>query len=166
MAKKKKKEEKKFKFKPTERFLRPDVRYGNLVVSKFINQLMWGGKKSTAERIFYGAMGLIAKRVKDADPLDVFQTAVSNVKPLVEVRSKRVGGATYQVPMEVSRKRQLALAIRQLVAVARSRRGKPMHQRLADEFLAAYRKEGAAIQWRENVHKMAEANKLFAHFAW
>ena len=163
---KRKKEEKKFKFKSTERFLQPDARYGELVVAKFINQLMTGGKKSVAERVFYDAMDIIGKRVRDVEPRDVFQTALNNVKPLVEVRSKRVGGATYQVPMEVNRKRQQALAIRQLVSVARSRKGKPMCQRLADELLAAYRKEGAAIQWRENVHKMAEANKLFAHFAW
>jgi len=163
---KKKKEETKFKFKPTERFLRPDVRHGNLIVSKFINQIMWDGKKSTAERVFYRALDTVGKRIKDVEPLEVFQQALNNVKPVVEVRSKRVGGATYQVPMEVNRRRQQTLAIRQLVTVARGRKGKPMAERLADEIVAAFKKEGAAIQWRENVHKMAESNKLFAHFAW
>ena len=164
--KKKKKEKAKFKFKSTERFLRPDPRCGNMVVTKFINQLMSHGKKTIAERIFYDAMDILAKRVPENEPLDTFLTALTNVKPLIEVRSRRVGGATYQVPMEVSRKRQQTLAIRVMLKVARSKGGRPMAQRLADEFVAAYRKEGASITWRENTHKMAEANKLFAHYAW
>src|SRR5690606_23314884 len=106
------------------------------------------------------------RRIKDRDPLEVFLDAIENVKPNLEVRSKRVGGATYQVPMEVSRKRQQTLAIRVIVNNCRSRRGKPMAYRLADELVDAYNRQGASIQWRENTHKMAEANKLFAHFAW
>ena len=164
--KKKKKEKAKFKFKSTERFLRPDPRCGNMVVTKFINQLMSHGKKTIAERIFYDALDILAKRVPENEAVDTFLTALTNVKPLIEVRSRRVGGATYQVPMEVTRKRQQTLAIRVMLKVARSKGGKPMAQRLADEFLAAYRKEGASVTWRENTHKMAEANKLFAHYAW
>ncbi len=134
--------------------------------TKFINLIMWDGKKSVAEKIFYDAMDILAKKVTDQEPVDVFLTAISNVKPLVEVRSRRVGGATYQVPIEVSRKRAQTLAIRTIVGIARGKGGKPMSIRIADELLAAYRKEGASITWRENTHKMAEANKLFAHYAW
>jgi len=166
MRKKKKKKEQKFKFRSTERFQKPDARYGNMMVTKFINLLMSDGKKTIAQRVFYDAMDTIAKRMTDVEPLDVFTGAVSNVKPIVEVRSKRVGGATYQVPMEVNKKRQQTLAIRTMLKVIRGKRGKPMCERLADEFIAAYKKEGASIQWRENTHKMAEANKLFAHYAW
>ncbi len=167
MRKKKKKTEKqKFKFKSTERFLQPDPKYDNVVITKLINKVMWEGKKSVAQSIVYGAMDILAKRVKDTEPLEVVLTAINNVKPHVEVRSKRVGGATYQVPMEVSRKRQQTLAIRVLVENARAKKGKPMAAKLADELLDAYRRQGASIMWRENVHKMAEANKLFAHFAW
>ena len=164
--KKKKKVKAKFKFRSTERFLRPDSLYGNMVVTKFINLIMGDGKKTAAEGIFYGAMHILERRVPENDPLDTFLTAVNNVKPMIEVRSKRVGGATYQVPMEVTRKRQQTLAIRTILGIARGKSGKPMAQRLADELLAAYKREGASIQWRENTHKMAEANKLFAHYAW
>jgi small subunit ribosomal protein S7 len=163
---KKKEEKKKFKFKSTDRFLQPDPRQDNLVLSKFINQVMYDGKKTTAQRIVYGSLEILAKRVKDRDPLEVFLGAIDNVKPHLEVRSKRVGGATYQVPMEVGRKRQQTLAIRTIVQNCRGKRGKPMANRLADEILDAWNRQGASIQWRENTHKMAEANKLFAHFAW
>ena len=166
MAKKKKQEKSKFKFRSTERFQKPDGRFNNMVVTKFINLLMWDGKKTTAEKIFYDALEILGKKVPDGEPLDTFLTAVNNVKPLIEVRSRRVGGATYQVPMEVSRKRQQTLAIRQMLKAVRGRGGKPMAERLADEFAQAFRKEGASITWRENTHKMAEANKLFAHYAW
>lgn len=162
----KKVEKTKFKFKSTERFLKPDPLYQNLIVAKFINQLMWEGKKSVAQSVVYDAMAVIQKRVKDQEPLEVLLTAINNVKPHVEVRSKRVGGATYQVPMEVNRKRQQTLAIRVIINNARGRKGKPMRNRLADELLDAYNRQGASITWRENTHKMAEANKLFAHFAW
>lgn len=166
MAKKRKKEKSKFKFRSTERFLKPDGKYGSMVCTKFINQIMCDGKKTTAERIFYDALEILGKKVPDQEPLEAFNTALNNVKPMVEVRSRRVGGATYQVPMEISRKRQQTLAIRVILKTVRSRGGKPMAIRLADELLAAYRKEGASITWRENTHKMAEANKLFAHYAW
>jgi len=120
--------------------LKPDPRYHDVLVSKFINCLMWNGKKSVAQRILYDAFDLIAERVKDASPLEVFQAAVENVKPKVEVRSRRVGGSTYQVPVEVSRQRRQALAIRWLLRAIRTRSGRPMHRRLADELMAAYRR--------------------------
>jgi len=166
MRKKKKQKESKFKFRSTERFQKPDPRYNNMVVTKFINGLMLDGKKTTAQKVFYSAMDIVAKKVSDQEPLDTFMTALNNVKPMVEVRSKRVGGATYQVPMEVTKKRQQTLAIRTILKVVRGKGGKPISLRLADEILAAYKKEGASITWRENTHKMAEANKLFAHYAW
>ncbi|GIW94637.1 MAG: 30S ribosomal protein S7 [Pirellulaceae bacterium] len=146
--------------------LKPDPRYGSLLVSKFINCLMHNGKKSVAQRLFYQAMDEIRRRAPDKDPLEVFQQAVENVKPQIEVRSKRVGGAAYQVPMQVSRNRQQSLAIRWILMAAREKKGRPMYLKLADELLAAYNREGAAIARREQVHRMAEANKAFAHFAW
>ena len=166
MAKRKKTEKSKFKFRSTQRFQKPDPRFNCMVVTKFINLLMQDGKKSVARKVFYDAMDILAKKVPDGDPLDTFRTAVSNVIPMLEVRSRRVGGATYQVPMEVSRKRGQSLAIRQIMATVRGRGGKPMAERIAEELAAAFRKEGASITWRENTHKMAEANKLFAHYAW
>ena len=146
--------------------LKPDAVYGNKLASKFINCLMWQGKKATAERIFYGALNQIKKRMPDASEIDVFVQAVEHVKPTVEVRSKRVGGATYQVPMQVNRVRQQSLAIRWIIGAARSKKGRTMHQRLAEEFMAAYRREGEAMTKRENTIKMADANKAFSHFAW
>jgi small subunit ribosomal protein S7 len=146
--------------------LKPDPRFGSKLASKFINCLMWGGKKATAQRIFYDALGQIKKRMADAEPLDVFTQAVEHVKPTVEVRSKRVGGATYQVPMQVNRTRQQSLAIRWIIGAARGKAGRPMYLRLADELMAAYRREGEAMAKRENTIKMAESNKAFAHFAW
>jgi len=154
------------KFKSTERFLKPDHKYDSLLAAKFINCLMLAGKKSTAERVFYDALGVIEKRVKGAEPYQVFETAVGNVKPMVQVRSRRVGGQSYQVPMEIPDKRKLSLAIRWILEAARKKRGRPFHLRLADELIDAYNKEGAAITQRENIHRMAEANKAFAHFAW
>jgi small subunit ribosomal protein S7 len=146
--------------------LKPDPRYGNELVSKFINCLMWQGKKATAMRIFYGAMDRIQDRMPGADPLEVFVQAVEHVKPTVEVRSKRVGGATYQVPMQVNKNRQRSLAIRWIITAARAKAGRAMRDRLADELMAAYRREGDAMSKRENTIKMAESNKAFAHFAW
>lgn len=153
-------------YKSTEVYLQPDVKYNSKMVSKFINSLMRKGKKSTAEKVFYDAMGVIEKKITDVEPLEIFETAVNNVKPLVEVRSKRVGGATYQVPVEVPKKRQTALALRWIIDAAKGKKGRPMFQRLADELVDAYKKQGIAITQRENTHKMAEANKAFAHFAW
>jgi small subunit ribosomal protein S7 len=124
------------------------------------------GKKSRSQKVFYDAMDKIAKEVADSTPIQVFETAIDNVKPMLEVRSKRVGGASYQVPMQVSPRRQQSLAFRWILAAARGKKGKPMAQRLAGELLDAYKKEGAAMTTRENVHRMAEANKAFAHFAW
>ncbi len=146
--------------------LAPDPRHGSLLAGKFINSMMWDGKKSVAQRVFYNALEEIAKKVPGVEPIEVFTQAVEHVKPAIEVRSKRVGGASYQVPMQVNRVRQQSLAIRWILEAVRSRKGRPTHLKLADELVAAYNKEGAAITKRENVHRMADANKAFAHFAW
>lgn len=143
-----------------------DPKYGSLLASKFINVLMWDGKKSTAQRVFYDALNLVGERVKDSEPIEIFDQAVNNIKPDIEVRSKRVGGASYQVPMQVGRNRQQSLAIRWLLIAVREKKGRPTCQKLADEIVNAYNREGAAMTRRENVHRMAEANKAFAHFAW
>lgn len=153
-------------YRSTEAFLKPDVVYGSKLVSKFINNLMKKGKKSLAEKTLYGALELVKKRLPDKGSLDVLETAVNNVKPLVEVRSRRIGGATYQVPVEVQRRRQLSLAFRWIIQAAKAKKGRPMAQRLADELADACKKQGAAYTKRENTHKMAEANKAFAHFTW
>jgi len=156
----------------SETQLRPDPRYDDLVVSKFINCLMTEGRKTSAQRVMYDAMELIGERLKkETDPdapkseLDLFHRSINNVKPYVEVRSKRIGGANYQVPMQVNKRRQQALAFRWIISACRSERGRPMHKRLADELWAAARKEGKAMQTRDQTHRMAEANKAFAHFA-
>ncbi len=146
--------------------LRPDAQYNSVLVSKFVNCLMWDGKKSTATQVFRDAMGIIEKRVKDAPPLEVFETAVNNVKPNIEVRSKRVGGSNYQVPIQVNRKRQQSLAIRWILQAARAKSGKAASTFLAQELIDAFKGEGTAMTTRENVHRMADANKAFAHFAW
>jgi small subunit ribosomal protein S7 len=154
------------KWTASEEQLKPDAKYQSKLVSKFINCLMWDGKKSVAQRAFYDAMNIVGKKVKDTEPLEVFETAVNNVKPLIEVRSRRVGGASYQVPMQVSAKRQQSLAFRWIIQSARGKKGKPMCERLASELIDAYNKHGGAMTTRENIHRMAEANKAFAHFAW
>ena len=146
--------------------LKPDPVYGSLLASKFINCLMYDGKKSTAQEVFYDALEVIRGRIADQEPIDVFTQALENVKPAIEVRSKRVGGAAYQVPMQVNRNRQQALAIRWILAAVRDKKGRPTAQKLADELVAAFNREGAAMTKRENVHRMADANKAFAHFAW
>ncbi len=146
--------------------LKPDPKFDSLLASKFINCLMWDGKKSIAQSVFYNALDEIKKRVPDQEPIEVFTQAVENVKPHVEVRSKRVGGASYQVPMQVNRSRQQSLAIRWILLAIREKKGRPTHLRLADELVAAFNREGAAVTRRENTHRMAEANKAFAHFAW
>jgi small subunit ribosomal protein S7 len=146
--------------------LRPDPKFDSILASKFINCLMWDGKKTTAQALFYRSLDEIKKRVPDAEPIEVFTAAVENVKPHIEVRSKRVGGASYQVPMQVNRQRQQSLAIRWILNAIREKKGRPTHLRLADELVAAYNREGAAMTKRENTHRMAEANKAFAHFAW
>ena len=154
------------KFTASNEQLEPDPRYKSKLVSKFINCIMWDGKKSIAQQLVYDALDIIGEKIKDAPALEVFEKAVGNVKPLIEVRSKRVGGTNYQVPMQVNHKRQLSLAIRWIRQAVRAGSGKPFCQRLAGELMAAYRREGTAMQTRENIHRMAEANKAFAHFAW
>jgi small subunit ribosomal protein S7 len=146
--------------------LKPDPVFGSMLASKFINCLMWDGKKSTAQIVFYDALDIIKKRVPDEEPINVFTQAVEHVKPAIEVRSKRVGGAAYQVPMQVNKIRQQSLAIRWLLLAIREKKGRPTAQKLADELVAAYNREGTAMTRRENVHRMADANKAFAHFAW
>lgn len=146
--------------------LAPDPRYGSLLASKFINCLMHDGKKSVAQSTFYDALDRIHERLPDVSPIDVFTQAVENVKPAIEVRSRRVGGAAYQVPMQVNRIRQQSLAIRWLLLAVREKKGRATSLKLADELYAAYNREGAAMTRRENVHRMADANKAFAHFAW
>ena len=154
------------KFTASKEQLRPDARFGSKLVSKFVNCLMYDGKKSVALAVFYDAMEMIERRLPNEPPLEVFNRAIENVKPVIEVRSKRVGGATYQVPMQVNKTRQQTLSIRWLLMAAREKKGRPMHIKLADELMAAFNREGAAISRRENVHRMADANKAFSHFAW
>ncbi len=146
--------------------LKPDSKYNSKLASKFINSMMWCGKKSVSQHIFYDAMDIISKKMTDLPTLEVFETAINNVKPMLEVRSKRIGGASYQVPMQVRPKRQQSLAFRWILQSARAKKGKPMSDRLASELIEAYNKHGGAMATRENIHKMAEANKAFAHFAW
>ncbi|MCH7556420.1 MAG: 30S ribosomal protein S7 [Planctomycetes bacterium] len=154
------------KFTASSQQLKPDPKYNSKLVSKFVNCLMWGGKKSTAQKVFYDAMNIIGKNVKDVEALEVFEKAINNVKPLLEVRSKRIGGASYQVPMQVNIRRQQTLAFRWILTSARGKKGKPMRERLASELIDAYNARGSAMTTRENIHRMAEANKAFAHFAW
>ncbi len=143
----------------------PDPVYGSKVVAKFINSMMWDGKKGVAERQFYKAMEIIKEKTGE-DPFDVFNRAIENVKPLIEVRPRRVGGATYQVPVEVSPHRQQALSIRWIIQYARSRGGRTMAERLAAELIEASKGEGGAMKKREDTHRMAEANRAFAHYRW
>jgi small subunit ribosomal protein S7 len=154
------------KFTASVQRLAPDPKFGSKLVSKFINCFMLDGKKVAITRVFYDAMEIVAKKTPETPPLEIFEKAINNVKPLIEVRSKRVGGANYQVPMQVNSRRQLSLAIRWMREAVRAGKGAPTARRLADEILAAYKGEGAAMSTRENVHRMAEANKAFAHFAW
>jgi small subunit ribosomal protein S7 len=146
--------------------LRPDPKFKSLLASKFINCLMVSGKKSVAQDVFYGALDMIKEKLPEKDPIEVFTTAVENVKPYIEVRSRRVGGAAYQVPMQVNRNRQQSLAIRWILQAVREKKGRSTHEKLGEELLAAFNREGAAMTKRENVHRMADANKAFAHFAW
>ena len=149
-----------------ERKVIPDPRYGNELVAYMINTVMKAGKKSTAANIVYGAISDIESQMKDEDPLVVFSQAIENVSPRLEVKSRRVGGATYQVPLEVRPKRQTALAARWLIQFAEKRRGVPMRRALAIELMDAYRGQGSAIKKRDDTHKMAQANKAFAHYRW
>jgi len=149
-----------------KRVILPDPVYHSELATKFINNLMKRGKKTVAESIFYGALDIIGDRVEDQGSLDVFARAVDNVKPTLEVKSRRVGGATYQVPVEVSPKRRLSLSIRWIIQKAKARGEKTMRQRLAGELMEAAENRGSAIKKREDTHKMAEANRAFAHYRW
>lgn len=149
-----------------KRPIEADSRFNSVLVSKFTNGLMERGKKSVAQRIFYGAMDIVEEKVKDEDPLTVFEEAMEKVRPRVEVKSRRVGGATYQVPMEVRQTRRNALAIRWIIGFARSRSGKSMAEKLAAEVMDAYNNRGAAVKKKDDTHRMAEANKAFAHYRW
>ena len=152
-------------YKSTAQYLKPDPKFGSMLATKIINKIMLDGKKTTAQKLFYDAVDTVCAKVEGAEPVEVFTKAIDNIKPRVEVRSKRVGGATYQVPREVNKRRQQSLAIRWMVDAARSKRGKPMAKRLADELFDAFNNQGAAVTKKENVHKMAEANKAYAHYA-
>jgi small subunit ribosomal protein S7 len=149
----------------TKREILPDPKYKNSLVAKFVNNVMRRGKKSVAERILYGALDIIQERAKE-DPLKLFEKSVNNVKPIIEVKSRRVGGATYQVPTEVRPERRTALAIRWLINYAKERSEKSMEEKLAAELIDAANNRGGAVKKREDVHKMAEANKAFAHYRW
>jgi small subunit ribosomal protein S7 len=149
-----------------KRDLIPDPRYNNQLVAYMINCVMERGKKSVAAKIVYGALEDIKSQIEDQDPVEVFVTAVENVSPRLEVKSRRVGGATYQVPLEVKPKRQIALATRWLIQYAGNRKGVPMQRALAIELMDAYRGQGNAIKKRDDTHKMAQANKAFAHYRW
>ena len=150
----------------TKRETLPDPKFGSQMLAKFINMIMESGKKSVAERIVYGALDTVSKRNKSAESLDLLDSALENVSPLVEVKSRRVGGATYQVPVEVRPKRRDTLAMRWLIDAARKRSEKSMAQRLAGEILDAADNRGSAVKKREDTHRMAEANKAFAHYRW
>lgn len=144
----------------------PDIMYNSQKLGKFINTIMWSGKKETARKIVYGAFDVVKEKTGNPNPLEIFDTAIKNAGPLVEVRSRRIGGANYQVPREVRPERRTALAMRWIIEAARSKKGEAMHKKLAEELILASNNEGAAIKKRDDTHKMAEANKAFAHFAW
>ncbi|MEJ0053820.1 MAG: 30S ribosomal protein S7 [bacterium] len=147
-----------------KRTWRPDLKYGSEGLERFVNAVMWDGKKDTARAVVYGAL----EKVKEsgADPLETFEAAIRNVSPLMEVRSRRVGGANYQVPREVPQQRRLALSYRWIIGAARSKKGKPMAEKLAEQLVLAAKNEGDAIKKKDDMHRMAESNKAFAHFAW
>ncbi len=149
----------------TKRTQTPDAKYHSTDLAGFINKVMRNGKKSTAERVVYGALDIVEREVKK-NPLDVFEQALKNATPVLEVKPRRVGGATYQVPIDIRVDRRLALAMRWLLASARARKGKPMSERLAAELIDAFRGQGATIKKREDTHRMAEANKAFVHYRW
>ena len=150
--------------RPEKRTILPDPIFNDLVVAKFINYIMKQGKKSIAEKIFYQSLDLISKQEKTEQPIEVFKKAIGNVSPVLEVKSKRIGGATYQVPIEVGSNRRIALAMRWIIGYSKSRKGKSMMDRLSSELIAAANNEGSSIKKKEDTHKMADANKAFAHF--
>ncbi len=144
----------------------PDPKFNNKLISRFINMLMIDGKKWNAESIVYGSLDIVAQKTQKADPMEVLNKAIDNVRPLLELKSRRVGGATYQIPVEVRGDRGASLALRWIRNAARSRKGKPMKQRLADEILEAFNGQGTAVKKKEEIHKMAEANRAFSHYRW
>ena len=149
-----------------KRELKPDINYASLKLSKFTNYIMESGKKNVARKIVSDCMNSIKEKVKVENPIEVFETALKNTAPQMEVRSRRVGGANYQVPREVRPERKQALSMKWIIEAARNKKGAPIHEKLADEIISASKNEGEAVKKRENVHKMAESNKAFAHFAW
>lgn len=146
-----------------QRTWRPDLKYGSETLTRFVNAVMWDGKKDTARKVVYDALDIVGK---EGDAIELFDTAIRNVSPLMEVRSRRVGGANYQVPREVPQQRRLALAFRWIITAARNQKGRPMAEKLAVQILAAAKNEGDAIKKKDEMHRMADANKAFAHFAW
>ncbi len=153
------------RYRPSKREIKPDVKYNNEIVAKFINKMMKGGKRSLATRILYNSFDIIEERMKKS-PLEVFEQAVNNAAPVLEVKPRRVGGATYQIPVEVPPDRRFSLAIRWLLQSARNRPGKSMAEKLANELMDAAQGTGATVKKRDDTHKMAEANKVFAHYRW
>ena len=153
----------KLKNKP---IIKPDINYKSVRLEKFVNYLMYDGKKETARKVVYDAMDAVKEKAKVEDPLEIFEMAMKNAGPVMEVRSRRIGGANYQVPREVRAERRLSLAMRWILGAARAKKGSPMAVRLAEELISASKNEGEAIKKRDNTHKMAESNKAFAHFSW
>jgi small subunit ribosomal protein S7 len=153
------------RYRPPKREIKPDIKYDNVIVAKFINKLMQGGKKSLAARILYNSLDIIEERMEKS-PLDVFEQAINNASPVLEVKPRRVGGATYQIPVEVPPDRRFSLAVRWLLQSARRRPGKSMAEKLADELMDAAQGTGATIKKKDDTHKMAESNKAFAHYRW
>ncbi|MDR2285990.1 MAG: 30S ribosomal protein S7 [Prevotellaceae bacterium] len=154
------------KAKPKKRILLPDPKYGDVLVTQFVNNLMYGGKKSIAYSIFYDALNLVGEKMKDSEkaPLDIWKKALENITPQVEIKSRRIGGATFQVPIEVRPERKISLSIKNMLLYARKRSGHSMAEKLCGEIVSAYNEEGGAFKRKEDMHKMAEANKAFAHF--
>ena len=152
------------KAKPKKRIILPDPRYSDTLVTKFVNNLMLDGKKQTSYDIFYGAMDIVKERIQEEEPVSVWKRALENVTPLVEVRSRRVGGATFQIPQEIRPSRRLSMGMKWMILAARKRNDKSMAQKLANEVMAAYNNEGGAYKKKEDTHRMAEANKAFSHF--
>jgi small subunit ribosomal protein S7 len=154
------------KAKPKKRILLPDPKYGDVLVTQFVNNLMYGGKKSIAYSIFYDALNLVGEKMKDSEkaPLDIWKKALENITPQVEIKSRRIGGATFQVPTEVRPERKISLSIKNMLLYARKRSGHSMAEKLCGEIVSAYNEEGGAFKRKEDMHKMADANKAFAHF--
>lgn len=152
------------KQQPKKRITLPDPKFGDILVTKFVNNMMMGGKKNTSYNIFYSAMDIVKERLTEENPVDVFKKALANVTPAVEVKSRRIGGATFQIPTEIYSSRKESIGIKSMIAASRKRHEKTMGQKLAGEILSAYKEEGTAFKKKEDTHRMAEANKAFSHF--